>query len=86
LIVGAPNLAAVPQVMSRGHSDPFELGVQRRTQLPPLARDGTLAHVVSAQPGWSGHSCVQSIEQIPGAVAVAPRQVVPLVQSDASRQ
>jgi hypothetical protein len=51
VIVGAPNFGIETQRMSRGHSDAFEVGVQRRTQLPPLARAGTLAQVVSAQPG-----------------------------------
>jgi hypothetical protein len=81
-----PNRITVPHVMSRGHSEPFELGVHWRTQLPPLPSAGTLAHVVSAKPGWSGHSDVQAIEQIPGAVAVAPRHSVPVWQSEEERQ
>lgn len=72
--------------MSRGHSDAFELGVHWRTQLPPLLSEGTLAHVVSAQPGWSGHIDVHAIEQMPGTVAVAPLHVVPFRQSTCARQ
>jgi hypothetical protein len=84
--VAPEGLVALPHVMSSGHSDAFELAVHLRMQVPPFAMDGTLAQVVSDQPGSSGQMAVHGIEQIPGARVVAPRHVVPLPHSLLSRQ
>jgi hypothetical protein len=48
VIAGRPFRGSDLHDMSVGHSAPYELGVHRRTQLPPAPSAGTAAQNVSA--------------------------------------